>query len=283
MAKNATDYFAGKHILITGAGSGLGLALAQALLHQGATVTATDVDPEKLAVLRKDTAHAGGLLKVASLDVRKPEDFMRCVKRITDSGSNLDILINNAGVCAAGEFVDLNDTFWTDALQINLEGTLNGCRIAANRMQVQGFGHIVNVASISGLVPFPVTAPYNVSKSGIVALSRSLRMELASRGIDVTLVCPGQLQTDMFRNLPTVNIRKAVIQANNPFVPVGIARAADIILRAVRQRKFMVVFPRYAKMLWWTHRLFPGIIERAFINKMKRFRDPDSLPKTHGH
>jgi NAD(P)-dependent dehydrogenase (short-subunit alcohol dehydrogenase family) len=195
MANGMNDYFTGKHVLITGAGSGLGLALTEALLHRDAVVMATDAAPEKLAQLRKDPHYVQGQLMVEQLDVRRPQDFEHCVHILTSNGHALDVMINNAGVCAAGEFLHLSDTFWMDAMRINLEGTLNGCRIAATRMKEQGSGHIVNIASVSGLVPFPVTAPYNMSKAGIVALSRSLRMELAYRGIAVTVACPGQLQT----------------------------------------------------------------------------------------
>jgi NADP-dependent 3-hydroxy acid dehydrogenase YdfG len=269
------QYFKDKNAIITGAGTGLGLALTMSLLQKGARVMATDVDGAKLDKIRADLANDSNQLATEIVDVRNKNEFTRCVGQTLEKWGRLDILINNAGVCSAGEIIYLEDRHWTNIMETNLMGTINGCRAAVPVMREQGFGHIVNIASIAGLVPFPVTAPYNISKSGIVALSRTLRMEMAGSSINTTLVCPGQLNTSMFTALPTANIRREIIDENNPFKPVNIDLAANKILKAMRKKKFLLVFPFYARLLWWTYRLFPGMTDAIFRKKMAGFRNQD--------
>ncbi len=267
-----SKYFQNKAILITGAGAGLGYALTVATLQQGAYVMATDVDDEKLSRLRQDISTDPGQLMTEILDVREKTNFKRCIELVLQNYGKLDILINNAGVCSAGEIANLEDPHWEQVLEINLLGTINGCRTAASVMKKQGFGHIVNVASIAGLVPFPVTAPYNISKAGIVALSRTLRMESGGQEIGVTLVCPGQLGTKMFDDLPTVSLSRSVLADNNPFKPVNVDIAAIRILYAIKSKKFLLVFPFYARLMWWTSRIFPGMLDVVFRRKMAKFQ-----------
>jgi NADP-dependent 3-hydroxy acid dehydrogenase YdfG len=266
------DYFKDKTALITGAGAGLGLALTKSLVHRGARVLATDVDGVKLDELRDDLMDHADRLSTEILDVRNKSDFARCVEQTVNKWKKLDILINNAGVCSAGEIIHLEDRHWSDIIEINLNGAINGCRSAGPVMAKQGFGHIVNIASIAGLVPFPVTAPYNISKSGIVALSKTLRMEMSGNDVQVTLVCPGQLNTSMFTALPTAGIRREDLNEHNPFKPVKIDLAADKILNGIAKKKFLLVFPLHARLMWWISRLFPGLLDGIFRKKMAGFR-----------
>ena len=270
---SSMHYYKDKTALVTGAGTGLGYALAKSLVSMGARVMATDIDEARLLQLKEHSSDLPGRLITEILDVRDRKQFKRCIELLVEKWGKLDILLNNAGVCNAGEIVHLEDHHWKDVIDINLIGTINGCTAAVGIMTAQGFGHIVNISSIAGLVPFPVTAPYNISKSGIIALSRTLRMEMAGRGIAVTLVCPGQLNTGMFKNLPTANLQRSVIDNNNPFKPVNIQKAAHKILNAARKGKFFLVFPFYARLLWNISRLFPGLTDTIFKHKMSRFRE----------
>jgi len=261
-------YYKEKTILITGAAQGLGFALGHALHKLGATIILSDIiSPSQADRILEDG------LEFVQLDVTDFENYDKVVKDIVQRHGKLDMLINNAGVCVVGEIADLSMSHWSKTVGVNLMGAIHGCHIATQIMAAQGYGQIVNIASISGLLPIPATAPYVTSKFGIVGLSRTLRIETASLGLKVNLVCPGKIATSMFEKLPIIKIPRKAIEKNNPFKAVPVDQAVEIIIDRVSKNKFLIIFPFTARLLYQFSRCFPGLFDRVAAKKIRTFRE----------
>jgi NAD(P)-dependent dehydrogenase (short-subunit alcohol dehydrogenase family) len=167
-------------VLITGAGSGLGAALARAFEQRGDHVLACDI--------------TGPL---PHLDVTSDEDWQRAADRVRDEWGGLDILVNNAGIATGGRIDVADMAEWQRALEVNLLGAVRGCRTFVPLLKAQRSGTIVNIASLAGLVHPPAMASYTATKAGVVTLSETLRHELHPWGIDVVVVCPGFFRTNL--------------------------------------------------------------------------------------
>ena len=182
-----------RRVLVTGAASGLGLALVRRFAAAGDRVLATDLAPS-VDVLPDDVGYL-------TLDVRSDEQWTAAREWVVSGWDGLDILVNNAGVAAGGR-IDLSTMDeWELATQVNLLGPARGCHTFAGLFKEQRSGHIVNVASIAGLVHPPAMAAYNAVKAGVVALSETLGHELAPYGITSSVVCPSFFRTNLSASL----------------------------------------------------------------------------------
>jgi NAD(P)-dependent dehydrogenase (short-subunit alcohol dehydrogenase family) len=184
----------GRSVAVTGAGSGIGRALALRLGRAGARVAIGDID-EGAA---RAAAEAAGVAAIAvGLDVCDGASFAAFLDAAEQAHGPLDVLVNNAGVDWIGSFHEEPDEVSRRELSVNLLGTIYGSRLALQRMLGRGRGHIVNVASGVGRVPLPGSATYAASKHGIVGLTESLRMEYRGSGIRFSLIQPAQVETAM--------------------------------------------------------------------------------------
>ncbi|MDC5696094.1 SDR family NAD(P)-dependent oxidoreductase [Intrasporangium calvum] len=179
-----------RRVVVTGAASGLGLALARGLAARGDRVLATD-----LAVERPESVPAG--MDYVSLDVRSDGDWAKVLAHVQDSWGGLDVLVNNAGIATGGRIDVAAMDEWHRIVDINLLGVVRGCRTFTPLFKKQGSGHLVNVASLAGLVHAPGMASYNAVKAGVVAISETLDHELAPHGIAVSVVCPAFFRTNL--------------------------------------------------------------------------------------
>jgi NAD(P)-dependent dehydrogenase (short-subunit alcohol dehydrogenase family) len=179
-----------RRVLVTGAASGLGLALVRTLVARGDQVLATDLQTERPDALPSGAAYLG-------LDVRSDDDWAAALAHVRDTWGGLDLLVNNAGVAAGGRIDVATMQEWAWIVDINLLGVVRGCRTFTPLFKQQGSGHIVNTASLAGLVHAPGMAAYNTVKAGVVALSETLSHELAPHGIDVSVVCPAFFRTNL--------------------------------------------------------------------------------------
>ncbi len=245
--------------VITGGASGLGRALALALGQQAWTVVVTDIDEGGA----RDTLDAlrgrGGEGISRALDVRDPEAFEALAEEVFGRWGRLDLLINNAGVAATGEVGKVSLEDWRWCLDIDLYGPIHGCHAFAPRMRAQGFGQIVNIASIAGFALGARMGPYNVAKAGVVALSETLRAELLGTGVGVTVVCPGFFATNIARNMRVTSDRErektvALIEGSG----LGADQVAARILAAARRNTPILVLPFDALVIFWLRRLFPA-------------------------
>lgn len=191
-----------RRVLVTGAGSGLGAALTQAYAAAGDWVLATDLAPAVEGGALEGGAVEGGAAAYRRLDVRSEGDWAEAMAWVREEWGGLDLLVNNAGVAAGGRFERTPLSEWEWLLDINLLGVIRGCQAAVPVFVEQGSGCLVNIASLAGLCHAPAMAPYNVAKAGVVALSETLRYELAPRGIQVSVACPYFFRSNLADSLP---------------------------------------------------------------------------------
>lgn len=190
--------FRQRHILITGAAGGIGAALAQRLLGEGARVSALDTDVVGLSSLCDSTGHVQQLL-TRVVDVSDAQSVNAAVAAAEDTLGPIDHLACVAGVLQMGKVVELDDTQWTRTLAINAGGVFNTCRAVAARMMERRQGSIVNVSSNAATAPRAAMGAYAASKAAVTQLSRCLALELAEYGIRCNIVSPGSTDTEMQR------------------------------------------------------------------------------------
>lgn len=191
------EELASRNAVVTGAGSGLGRALAIRLASDGWSVGIGDVDAAGAQETSRMVRQAGGAVAVSVFDVRDSEEFESAVRTLAGELGPVALLINNAGIAVAGLTGDVDPADWRRALEINVMGCVNGCHVAVPMMKENGGGHIVNVASAAGYVCLPEMGPYNVSKAAVIALSETLRSEVSPYGIGVTVACPTFFNTGL--------------------------------------------------------------------------------------
>lgn len=194
----------GKAAFVTGAASGIGLGIAEALAARGARLMLVDIDGDELTRTADRLRAEGADIATAVADVSIKADIQRAADLMVDAFGGVDILINNAGVGGGGPFERWNDKGWDWTVSVNLMSVIYGCDILGRMMVEQGSGHIVSTASIAGMMPLDSSA-YSATKFGVVAVSESLREELAPKGVGVSILCPGFVNTNIIhshRHLP---------------------------------------------------------------------------------
>lgn len=253
--------------IVTGGASGIGRALALALADSGVMVVVADRQVDLAAQVVADIAASGGRAQVAALDVRDREQFAVVVKTMVESYGRLDFLFNNAGIGVLGQASHYTDADWSDVLDVNLAGVCNGVAAAYPLMVRQGFGHIVNIASMAGLIPAPLATSYTASKFGVVGLSRALRIEAAAHGVRVTVVCPFIVNTPILSggrygrsndDVSALSRRGDALRAI-AVLPEAMARR---VLKDIARNRAVVVYPGWARVLWYLDRLSPWLTER---------------------
>jgi NAD(P)-dependent dehydrogenase (short-subunit alcohol dehydrogenase family) len=206
MARKAPRSIAGRVVAITGGARGIGRATAQALIAEGARVAIGDID----APLAEQTAHelGAGTLGLA-LDVTDRASFDAFLTEVESRLGPLDVLVNNAGIMPIGPFVSETDVTAERIIDINVHGVIIGSKLALERFLPRNHGHLVNVASVAGKLGFPGGATYSASKHAVVGLSEAIRGELRGTRIDITIVMPVVVNTELGSGLQrTRGIRK---------------------------------------------------------------------------
>ncbi|MBX3045427.1 MAG: SDR family oxidoreductase [Anaerolineales bacterium] len=254
---------------ITGAGSGIGRALAQAIAARGGYVYLADVDG---AAAQAAAAAIGARATAVQLDVRDADAFRARVHEAAQQRGTLDYIFNNAGIGIAGEAYEIPAEAWQRIIDINVGGTLNGIAAAYPLMVEQRSGHIINTASLAGLGPAPLLAPYSMTKHAIVGLSHSLRIEAAAYGVRVSVLCPASVETPMLdapppadiKDMPwTPDVRRFLTKLAGPPYPAD--KFAAEALRGVEKNAATIVAPARARMVWYLGRLAPGLVEKASL------------------
>jgi NAD(P)-dependent dehydrogenase (short-subunit alcohol dehydrogenase family) len=265
--------FAGAIALVTGAGSGIGEALANALAARGARVVVTDRRGEEAARVAAGIRAASGEAEHETLDVRDAAAFGSVVERVFATHGRLDYLFNNAGIGVAGEVKDFSLQDWRDVLDVNVLGVIHGVHAAYPRMVQQGFGHIVNTASMAGLMSTPLVVAYSTSKHAVVGLSRSLRAEAAHYGVRVSVLCPGVVRTAIvdggaFGRLlkrPSPELLETSLRRLHAMAPEVFAPQ---VLDQVARNRSRIIVPTWWRVADWIQRAAPALgdwlAERAF-------------------
>ena len=203
------DNIKGKTIAITGAARGIGFATAKALLGRGARVVIGDRD---VALGESAVATLSNLGPVSGypLDVADPESFAAFLDKARADGGHIDVLINNAGVMPVGPFLDHTEQTIRSAIEVNFYGVVNGCRLVLPEMVKRRRGHIVNVASLAGMLAVPGQALYAGTKFAVVGFTTALADEYAPQGVDVSCVMPTFTNTELISGTATAGMTAPV-------------------------------------------------------------------------
>jgi NAD(P)-dependent dehydrogenase (short-subunit alcohol dehydrogenase family) len=244
-----------KVVVITGAAGGIGSATARMLAGEGATVVLTDIRKEPLEALAAELAGAGARALAVVHDVRQPESWQALTDRVTAELGGLDILINNAGVVHPGAAEELPAEKLQQQIQVNLMGTINGCRAALRVMKPRGGGKIVNVASLGGIVPMSGEAVYSATKAAIRGYTLSLAAELHGSPVGVAVVCPDSVDTPQLA-YELLHDEAVLSFISKPLQPEQVAKG---ILKAIRKKKPEILVPGAPGVLIRTAMAFPRV------------------------
>ena len=248
--------------VITGGASGIGRAIATALVLRGDTVVVADLDEkgaEKVAARLSER----GTAEAAALDVTDAGRVAALYRDIADRHGRLDLVFNNAGIAVGGRTDELTLDHWNKTLDVNLRGVIHGVHAAYPILLAQGHGHILNTASLAGLVPAPLMLPYTTTKHAVVGMSLALRAEAAAHGVRVSAICPGFVDTPLLDNanpdLPATeagtHAREAALKVQRRlYTPQALARD---VLRGVERNQALIVAPASARAAWRGVRLSP--------------------------
>ncbi|HSF98499.1 MAG TPA: SDR family NAD(P)-dependent oxidoreductase [Ornithinibacter sp.] len=245
-----------RRVLVTGGASGLGLALTRLMLDRGDTVLVVDLADE-----RPDAVPEGAAYR--RLDVRSQQDWDAAVAWVRDTWGGLDLLVNNAGVATGGRIDVEAMSDWERVVDINLLGVARGCHTVTPMLKAQKAGHIVNVASLAGLVHGPGMSSYNATKAGVVALSETLSFELAPWSIDVSVVCPAFFRTNLHESFSGKDAAmqeagvRLITQAS-----VDAAHIAAIVLKGVDARRKVILTDRLGRQAYYSKRFARPLYDR---------------------
>jgi NAD(P)-dependent dehydrogenase (short-subunit alcohol dehydrogenase family) len=184
----------GKHAVVTGGARGIGAAVTHALVAHGANVTMLGRSPAPAADRADDTR-----LHYAQADVCEPENLQRVFDAARARFGPVHILVNNAGQGRSAPFVKTDFSLWRGMMQVNLDGPFHCIHAVLPAMLSAGWGRIVNIASTAGLIGYGYVSAYCAAKHGVVGLTRSLALEVATKGVTVNAVCPGYTETEMLQ------------------------------------------------------------------------------------
>ncbi len=259
-------------VLITGAGSGLGQALAHRYAASGAQVACVDIQQSRvdatLAAL-SGSGHAGFVA-----DVGNDEAMQALSESVLADWGVPDVLINNAGIASGGDVLDAPISEWRHLWEVNVLSVVRGSKLFLPAMLARGSGHIASTASFAGLAGAPGLMTYGVSKAAVVAFSEQLRAECHGTGIDVSVICPAFFKTNLMQSTVGTEKIKHLGQKMMDRSPDSLDQVADRTFSALGKRQFMIIPTKNEPLLWRIKRFFPNwyfrkLLERAGDMQLK--------------
>jgi NAD(P)-dependent dehydrogenase (short-subunit alcohol dehydrogenase family) len=276
MASNVS----GKIAFVTGGASGIGAALATKLASEGAEVWIADRQIDAAQELAQRLDGGGAKAHAIELDVRSYSSFERAVAEVVQQSGRIDYLFNNAGIGVSGEVDSYTLDDWNDVFDVNLRGVVHGIQAVYPIMIRQHSGHIVNTASMAGLVASPGLGSYTATKHAVVGISKALRVEAERHGVQVSVFCPGVIRTPIMTggkygrmNISDEKVLKKFWERLRPMAPEVFAERA---LRAVLRGDAIIVVPGWWKAWWYLERLSPALSMRFAKVSLKRLREMES-------
>lgn len=264
--------FSEKVSLVTGGASGIGRALCQQLAGAGAQVIVADLNLTQAEETAAGIRNKGGKAAAAEVDVTKAEAVEALVAKTIEAHGRLDYLFNNAGVASVGEVLDTELSEWNRMIDVNLRGVIHGVHAAYPKMVEQGFGHIVNTASAAGLIPTPTMTAYAATKHAVVGLTKGLRAEAISRGVHVSAICPGIINTPMLDANHLMGVDRAWVDRVMPMKPYNVERCSRDILKGVARKQHIIVVTPHGKLGSLLYRWAPGLIDWFVARETARNR-----------
>ena len=262
--KSPRKNFAGQRVLITGGASGLGLALTNLFLADGARVLVVDLAATRPDAVPEQAAYL-------QLDVRRQQDWDAALSWVEHTWGGLDVLVNNAGIAVGGRIDKVSADEWHRALDINLMGVVRGCTTFVPLMKADGGGTIINTASLAGHIHGPAMATYNATKAAVVAVSETLMAELAPFGIAVHVICPSFFRTNLADSLDGTDVAmlrtaKKLIKNSRRDAPT-VAAASFAQIKAGR---FLVLPDGEAKTAYYAKRYARPLYHRMLRQAGRR-------------
>ncbi|MFF5207042.1 SDR family oxidoreductase [Streptosporangium sp. NPDC000396] len=257
--------------IVTGGASGIGLAICRELGRRGVHVVIADLDGAGAERAAKELG-----CSAAALDVTDAQAVRDLVTDVAAGKGQLDFMFNNAGIAVGGTADELTLDHWNRTIDVNLRGVVHGVHAAYPIMMRQGFGHIVNTASMAGLVPAPLMTPYTATKHAVVGLSLALRAEASGHGVRVSVVCPGFTDTPLLDHanpgLPQTatgrGARRSATRAQGRLYSAD-SLAGDI-MRGLSRDRALIVAPASGRMAWRGVRLSPALAVRVAALAVRR-------------
>jgi short-subunit dehydrogenase len=280
----------GKTVLITGGSRGLGLALAEEFARQGCNIAMCARDQVELVRARQQVERLGVEVLAIPCDVSKPDQVEHMVQMVRQHFSQIDVLVNNAGVISVGPVLSQKLDDYREAMDIMFWGTVHPTLAALPGMIESGGGQIVNITSIGGKVSIPHLIPYGCAKFATVGFSEGLHAELKKFGINVLTVAPGLMRTGSHLNAYFKGQQKLeygwfALSGTNPLFSISVERAARQIVNATRRRQASLVVSWQAKVLAQVHGIAPGLTTEALaqVNRLLPNAEGGSTQRKTGH
>jgi len=266
--------------IITGGASGIGLALGQQLAQCGARIIVADIDDAGAAravqLLTQAGARSAEAVRVDVTDAAQVETLIDGA--IRDHG-RLDYMFNNAGIAIIGDALAFSQQDYDQLIDVNIRGVVHGTRIAYSRMADQQHGHVINTASMAGLVPSPLFAAYAMTKHAVVGLTISLRAEGAKHGVRFSALCPGVVATPMVDNSPLrgLDFDPKTQLDELPFKICSAKQCARDALRGVAKGSTIITVTPMAKVAYALQRASPRSLERIIVSEAFQSRAPKRI------
>ncbi|MGZ5362904.1 MAG: SDR family NAD(P)-dependent oxidoreductase [Mycobacterium sp.] len=276
----------GKVAFVTGGASGIGAALSTELSNGGAEVWIADRQTGRAQELAQRLRDGGAKVHAIELDVRDSSAFEGAVANAVHESGRLDYLFNNAGIGVSGEIDSYTLDDWNDVFDVNLRGVVHGIQAVYPIMIRQGSGHIVNTASMAGLITTVGQASYTATKHAVVAISRSMRVEAEHHGVRVSALCPGVIRTPILTGGEYGRINGPGLTSEEfqksweRLRPMAADKFAKRVLRAVLRNDAMIIVPGWWKAWWYLERLSPALALRVSKVLLKELRKMESAPDT---
>ncbi|QDT00016.1 SDR family NAD(P)-dependent oxidoreductase [Adhaeretor mobilis] len=257
----------GKIALVTGAASGIGRAITRRLAAEGMRLYVLDVNAQALTETVSEAKQQTGDVLGRHCDVSQPKQITAAVQHLLDRWGGVDLLVNNAGITYYGRTDEMADEHWERLMAINLHAPVQFTRELLPTLLSRDESHVLNIASICGLVGLGRISAYTTSKFGLVGFSESLRAEYGRRSLGVTAMCPGLVDTNLFTSAPLAT--KAAKHKTPPkFLLCTPEKIANRCVRAVKKNHGTVVMQPYARLLHATKRVTPGLLD--FVHRFSR-------------
>ena len=270
--------FQNKSVLITGAATGIGRALAHELANRGAVVYVTALTKKEAQTVVDEITSSNGKAIAAELDVGNFKDIEKMIDLVVSEQGQLDIMINNAGVAYVGESYDMQVETIEKLAHINFTAVNVGAVLAYTQMKKQGFGHILNTASMGGFLPTPGMAIYAATKHGVVGLTTSLASEGKDFNIVVKASCPGFIKSELMNKSSDVSNNMSDYLDLLP-EPIDASFAAKTIIDGLGKKPVLIFTPPYAKVSYFLNRFIPGFLARGGDDIMNKYRQAAGISK----
>lgn len=256
-----------KNIVITGAASGLGKAIAELYASKGWRVLVVDIQDELGQTFVQQLLDKGQHAEYYHCDIGEKSSFDQLVNNISAQHDHIDVLVNNAGVASAGTLESSTEAEWQRLITLDLLSVIYGTQAFIPLLRKSSRAHIVSTASFAGIALMPGMMSYNVAKAGVIAFSETLHGEMALHDIGVSVACPAFFQTNLVDSMTSSSDKtKAFVDKQMKNSGVTAQDVAQDIYRAVEKRRFMVITHKQSRMQYWIKRIAP----QFFLNQKKK-------------